>query len=86
MARHSARITDAGQLRTHLLAFRRAQRLTQADLALRLGVSKQRISAIENAPERVTVGQFLALLRALRIEMHLLTPDDGGPSVGREDW
>ncbi len=86
MPRYGTRITEAGQLRTHLLAFRRAQRLTQADLAIRLGVSKQRISAIESAPERVTVGQFLAVLRALRVELHLAAADDATPPVVREGW
>jgi HTH-type transcriptional regulator / antitoxin HipB len=65
------RITDVGQLRTHLIAFRRAQRLTQTDLAERLGVTKQRISAIEAAPERVTVGQFLTILRAIKADLVL---------------
>jgi HTH-type transcriptional regulator/antitoxin HipB len=86
MSRHVARITDVGQLRTHLLAFRRSQRLTQADLAAMLGVSKQRISAIEAAPQRITVEQFMSLLRAMRVELHLVTPDDAGPSVVREGW
>ncbi len=81
------RITDVGQLRTHLLAFRRAQRLTQADLAARLGVTKQRISAIEAAPERVTVGQFLTVLRALKVDLILeakATPHES--SVADEGW
>ena len=86
MARYGTRITDAGQLRTHLVAFRHAQRLTQADLAERLGVSKQRISAIESAPDRITVGQFLTILRALRVELHLQTPDESGATVVREGW
>lgn len=68
---HTARITDPGQLRTHLLAYRRAQKLTQADLAVRLGVTKQRISAIEAAPDRITVAQFIAVLRALKVELQL---------------
>ena len=76
---HTARITDPGQLRTHLLAYRRAQKLTQADLAVRLGVTKQRISAIEAAPDRITVAQFIAVLRALKVELQLAartTADD----------
>lgn len=65
------RITDIGQLHTLLSSYRRAQRLTQAELAVRLGVTKSRISQIETAPERVTVAQFLAVLRALKVEIHL---------------
>jgi HTH-type transcriptional regulator / antitoxin HipB len=81
------RITDIGQLHTMLAAYRRAQRLTQAELAQRLGVTKSRISQIENAPERVTVAQFLAVLRALKVEIQLVerpnpaiaqTPSDEG--------
>jgi HTH-type transcriptional regulator / antitoxin HipB len=82
------RITDVGQLHTLLAAYRRAQRLTQADLAQRLGVTKSRISQIETAPERVTVAQFLAVLRALKVEIHLverpITP--ATRSISDEGW
>lgn len=74
------RITDVGQLHTLLAAYRRAQRLTQADLAERLGVTKSRISQIETAPERVTVAQFLTVLRALKVEIHLVD-GSGTPST-----
>ncbi len=87
MTPHVARITDVGQLRTHLLAFRRARQLTQADLAAELGLTKQRISTIESAPERITVGQFLTVLRALRVEMHLVAPEPPGPATtDLADW
>lgn len=80
------RITDVGQLRTHLIAFRRAQQLRQADLAERLGVTKQRISAIESAPERVTVGQFLTVLRALKVELTLTAQPSNQNTVTDEGW
>ncbi len=81
------RITDVGQLRTHLMAFRRAQRLTQADLATRLGVTKQRISAIEAAPERVTVGQFLTILRALKVDLTLAAQEKrSNGTLTSEGW
>lgn len=79
------RITDVGQLRTHLTAFRRAQRLTQADLAVRLGVTKQRISAIEAAPERITVGQFMTVLRALKVELHVSAREPMSQSAAADD-
>ena len=65
------RITDVGQLSTLVSAFRRAEELTQADVARRLGVTKSRVSQIETAPERVTVAQLLALLEAIKVEMTL---------------
>ena len=81
------RITDVGQLRTHLTAFRRAHRLTQADLAVQLGVTKQRISAIESAPERVTVNQFMAVLRALRVDLFISAHEERRASVAdNEGW
>jgi HTH-type transcriptional regulator / antitoxin HipB len=79
------RITQVGQLRTHLAARRRAEGLTQAELAKRLGVSHSRISQIETAPERVTVGQFLTVLRALRIEMLLGTSQMAPPAGGGDE-
>ncbi len=81
------RITAVNQLSTHLAAFRRADGLTQAELAKRLGVSHSRISQIETAPERVTVAQFLSVLRALRAEMLLSTPESDRPArTSEEGW
>lgn len=79
------RITAVGQLSTHLAAFRRAAGLTQAELAQRLGVSHSRISQIETAPDRVTVGQFLTVLRALRVEMLLGRRDTSRPAANDEE-
>ena len=81
------RITAVGQLSTHLAAFRRAAGLTQSELATRLGVSHSRISQIETAPERVTVAQFLSVLRALRVEMLLSTHESTRPAgTSEEGW
>jgi HTH-type transcriptional regulator / antitoxin HipB len=67
-------------------AFRRAQGLTQADLAVRLGVTKQRISAIETAPERITVGQFLSVLRMLKVELWLAEHTTDANMVADSGW
>jgi HTH-type transcriptional regulator/antitoxin HipB len=61
------RITDIGQLRTLLVSYRRSAGLTQADVALRLGVTKARISQIETAPERVTTEQLFDVLRVIGV-------------------
>ncbi len=75
-SRAQQRIADVGQLRTMLASYRRAAGMTQADLAVRLGVTKSRISQIETGPERVTVAQFLAVLRALKVEIRLSQKGD----------
>jgi HTH-type transcriptional regulator / antitoxin HipB len=62
-------IKTPGQLKTALRALRRTQRLNQSELGRKIGLSQERISAIENHPERVTTDQLLTLLMALGVEL-----------------
>ena len=64
-------ISIADQLAPQLRSMRKAQRLNQSDLALRLGVSQSRIAAIERNPAAVSVGQLLELLKILGVELVL---------------
>lgn len=61
------------QLRSVLRQLRNAQGLNQTELGQKVGLSQERISAIENHPERVTTDQLLTLLMALDNEL-VITP------------
>lgn len=58
-------IRTAGQLGPVLHALRQSRGWSQAALGERLGLSQERVSAIERHPERITVQQLLTVLMAL---------------------
>ena len=64
------------QLGPHLRALRRARKMTQNDLAARLGVTQARVAAIEANPAAVSVGQIMSILAALGVDM-VLRPRSG---------
>jgi len=57
------------QLKAALRRLRRAQGLSQSEFGRKVGLSQERISVIENHPERVTTDQLLTLLMALGMEL-----------------
>lgn len=57
---------------TAIVAVRKAQGLSQRDLADRMGKPRSFISKIENRERRLDVVEFIALARALQIEPGLL--------------
>jgi HTH-type transcriptional regulator/antitoxin HipB len=57
------------QLKAVLRSSRRARGLNQSDFGRKIGLSQERISAIENHPERLTTDQLLTLLMALGMEL-----------------
>jgi HTH-type transcriptional regulator/antitoxin HipB len=59
------------QLGPHLRALRRARKLTQRDLAARLGVTQARIADIEANPAVVSVRQLMTILAALGVDIAL---------------
>jgi HTH-type transcriptional regulator / antitoxin HipB len=63
------RIQTSGQLKAVLRSLRRAQHLSQSELGRKVGLSQERISAIENHPERIPTDQLLTLLMALGAEL-----------------
>ena len=63
------RVKTPDQLKVALRALRRAEGLNQSELGRKVGLSQERISAIENHPERVTTDQLLTLLMALGVEV-----------------
>ena len=65
------------QLSQHLRSLRKAQGLTQAQLAARMGVLQSRISALEKDATKLTVEQLFRVLSALNAGVVLRTPDIG---------
>jgi HTH-type transcriptional regulator/antitoxin HipB len=57
------------QLKAALRSLRHAQGLNQSEFGRKIGLSQERISAIENHPERVATDQLLTLLMALGMEL-----------------
>lgn len=66
-------ISLSTQLREHLRALRKQQRMTQAQLGERVGVSQARIAEIEANPGAVSVEQMILLLSTLgaRLMLHV---------------
>ncbi len=62
-------IQTPAQLKAALQSLRRAQKLSQAEFGRKVGLSQERISAIENHSERITTDQLLTLLMALGTEL-----------------
>ena len=59
------------QLGPHLRSLRRARKITQRALAVRLGVTQARIAAIEANPAAVSFGQLMTILAALGVDIAL---------------
>ena len=58
-------VRNSNQLGLLLRELRLARRMTQRDLASRLGLSQPRVAAIEKQPGRITVDQLLSVLNVL---------------------
>lgn len=58
--------TQMGQI---LKTARKTSRLSQAELASRVGLSQSRVSAFEQQPENIGLGQLLSVLNALGLEL-----------------
>ena len=58
--------TQMGQI---LKTSRKAKRLSQTELASRVGLSQSRISAFEQQPENIGLGQLLSVLNVLGLEL-----------------
>jgi|SRR5450631_164949 HTH-type transcriptional regulator/antitoxin HipB len=69
----STSIGTSGQLGPTLRRLRKAKGFSQAELGRQIGLSQERISAIENHPERVTLDQLLTVLMKLDAELAVRT-------------
>ncbi len=68
----------AEQLSQHLKAFRKTRGLTQAQLAMHLGLTQSRIADIETNPGKVSLENLLKVLAALNVRV-LLRDDATAP-------
>jgi HTH-type transcriptional regulator / antitoxin HipB len=85
-----------GQVGLVLRAMRKSAKLSQKQLAAKIGLSQNRMSELETDPGSMRVDQLLAALSALGLELQVQTrggpPDagsDGGvgmPTVSKVEW
>lgn len=62
-------VRTSGQLGPLLKQIRKSKGLSQARLGEMIGLSQERVSAIENHPEKVTFDKLLTVLMALDAEI-----------------
>ena len=85
-------ITTTGQLGPLLRRLRKELGLSQAALGEKLGLSQERISRIESAPEKVVFDQLLSVMMVLDAEFQVAMrkPSDkdcqGAPNPAAEEW
>ncbi len=71
-------IQDPQQLGREIRRVRRAQGLTQDELALAAGVSRRFVIEVEGGKATSQVGKVLHLLRILGVRVHLEPPPGDG--------
>lgn len=77
------------QLPALLKAFRKQAGLTQGQLAMRLGITQQTLSALERHANKVSADRLLQLLSLLGVEMVLQARNGdagAGSDTGGEEW
>jgi HTH-type transcriptional regulator/antitoxin HipB len=78
-------VKTSAQLKAALRSLRRAQGLSQSKFGSKVGLSQERISAIENHPERVTMDQLLTILMALGMEL-VIKPRSSPEASPPQSW
>jgi HTH-type transcriptional regulator / antitoxin HipB len=76
-------LSSPAQLPAHLKSLRKTRKLTQAQLAKRLGIGQPRLADIEKHPETVSTAQLLDLLAALGVEVLLRVKPTSHPGETR---
>lgn len=77
-------IRTSNQLGQLLQGRRRQLKFSQTELGARAGISQKRQSALELAPERITVDRLLRLLASLNLELVVREKATGEPSPSQE--
>lgn len=93
------KIRTSGQLSPILKQLRKAKGWSQIELGKRIGLSQERISAIENHPEKTSIDQLLTVLMALEAELQVgprqplsdkealsIVPTGKRKNIPRESW
>jgi len=88
MTSHSQPLRTTPQLGLLLRSARKARKLTQGQLAVRLGVSQSRVSQLELQPQDMTVEQLLNACAALGLELQLgeRAAPDGAEGPRKGSW
>lgn len=76
------RIKTPEQLKVALRQLRHSQGLNQSQFGRRVGLSQERISAIESHPEKITTDQLLTILMAMGMEVVIKPRTSESPSQG----
>lgn len=86
-------IRTTGELGPLLKRLRRARKWSQTDLGRRIGLSQERISAIENHPENVTMDNLFTVMMALEVHFSVVEQEPAaaaaapvGDARQEEDW
>lgn len=78
-------LVTALQLGQLLKSARKHRKLTQADVASRLGLSQNRISYLEQHPDELSFKQLLGWCAAVGLELRL-GERDSTPSANPAEW
>jgi HTH-type transcriptional regulator / antitoxin HipB len=68
-------IRNADQLKITLKSFRKAKKLSQKELAARLGITQQAMSSLEAQPHAASIERLMQLLSVLGIDVVLRERD-----------
>lgn len=77
-------ITNPGQIGEILRGRRKARRVSQEQLAKKLGVSQSRLSAIEAGTAALTMDRLIALANLL--DLQLVMQDKASKAGPQTDW
>jgi HTH-type transcriptional regulator/antitoxin HipB len=77
-------ITNPGQIGEIIRGRRKARRVSQEQLAHKLGVSQSRLSAIEAGTTALTVDRLIALANVL--DLQLVVQDKASKPGQQPDW
>lgn len=77
-------IRTTGELGPLLKRLRKARNWSQTELGRRIGLSQERISAIENHPENVTMDNLLTVMMAL--EVHFTVVEQESDASRKAIW
>jgi len=79
-------VRTSGQLGPILKRLRKEKGWSQQALGNKVGLSQERISVIENHPEKVSLDSLLTVLMALDVEMQIAPKGTGIRSLPKESW
>jgi HTH-type transcriptional regulator/antitoxin HipB len=78
-------LTTSMQLQQLLKSARKRRKLTQTQVAARVGLSQNRVSHLESHPEELSFKQLLAWCVAVGLELHLGERDTAAPA-SKTEW